>query len=197
MPCVSTGKAEHEVPSELLKPIMIPEWKWEQVTMDFVLGLPLSPRKKYTIWVIVDRLTKSTHFIHVRTDYLLEKLAELFWGKLHEALGTKLNFNTAFHSQTNGQSDYQSSIKMALYEALYGQKCRTLLYLNELNDKKISSTDLIREIEYKVRIIQDYLKAASDPQKSYVDLKRKYIEFQVGDKIFLRLSSWKKVLHFG
>ncbi|KAG8491253.1 hypothetical protein CXB51_014429 [Gossypium anomalum] len=116
-------KAEHQLPSGLLQPVKIPLWKWERVTMDFVSGLPLTPSKKDSIWVIVDRLTKSAHFIPVRTDFSLQKLAKLyvaeivqlhgvpvsiisdrdprftsrFWQKLHEALGTRLNFSTAFH----------------------------------------------------------------------------------------------------
>ncbi len=248
-------KAEHQVPSGLLQPITIPEWKWERITMDFVSGLPLSPKKKDAIWVIVDRLTKSAHFIPVRMDYSLDKLAELyiseivrlhgvptsiisdrdprftsrFWDKLQEALGTQLYFSTAFHPQTDGQSErviqvledmlrccilefegnwekylpliefaynnsYQSSIKMAPYEALYGRKCRTPLYWTELSEKKIHGVDLIQETKEKARLIRDSLKAASDRQKSYADLKRKEIEFQVGDKVFLKVSPWKKVL---
>ncbi|KAG8479786.1 hypothetical protein CXB51_029317 [Gossypium anomalum] len=251
-------KAEHQVPSGLLQPITIPEWKWERITMDFVSGLPLSPRKKDAIWVIVDRLTKLAHFISVRMDYSLDKLAELyiseivrlhgvpvsiisdrdprftsrFWDKLQEALGTQLYFSTAFHPQTDGQSErviqvledmlrccilefegnwerylpliefaynnsYQSSIKMAPYEALYGRKCRTPLYWTELSERKIHGVDLIRETKEKVKVIRDSLKAASDRQKSYADLKRKEIEFQVGDKVFLKVSPWKKVLRFG
>ena len=98
--------------------------------MDFVVGLPLTGRKHELVWVVVDRLTKSAHFLLVRTDYLLDKLAELyikeiarlhgipisiildrdprftsrFWGKLQEALGTRLNFITMFHPHTDGQS---------------------------------------------------------------------------------------------
>ncbi|KAG4215071.1 hypothetical protein ERO13_A01G154550v2 [Gossypium hirsutum] len=117
------------LPSELLQPIVIPEWKWDRVTMDFVSSLPLTPSKKDRVWVIVDRLTKSAHFVPIRTDYLLDKLAELyvivrlhgvpiyivsdrdlrftsrFWKKLQDALGTKLHFSTAFHPQTDGQSE--------------------------------------------------------------------------------------------
>ncbi|TYG49507.1 hypothetical protein ES288_D10G099900v1 [Gossypium darwinii] len=191
--------------------------------MDFVSGLPLSPKKKDAIWVIVDRLTKSAHFFPVRMDYSLDKLVELYISeivKLHgvlisiifdrdsrftsrfrdnlqEALGTQLHFSTAFHPQTDGQSErviqvledmlrccilefegnwekylpliefaynnsYQSSIKMAPYEALYGRKCRTPLYWTELNEKKIHGVDLIRETEEKVKVIRDSLKAASD-----------------------------------
>ncbi|XP_039040924.1 uncharacterized protein LOC120179386 [Hibiscus syriacus] len=71
-------KAEHQVPSGLLQPISIPRWKWEPVTMDFVTGLPLTPSKKDSIWVIVDKLTKTTHFIPVREDYSMNKYAELY-----------------------------------------------------------------------------------------------------------------------
>ncbi len=122
-------KAEHKVPSGLLQPISIPEWKWDWVTMDFVSDLPLTQKKHDVVWVIVNRLTKLAHFLPVRIDYSLEKLAELyiseifrlhgipfsiisdrvprlksrFWKKLQEALGTQLHFSTAFNAQTNGQ----------------------------------------------------------------------------------------------
>ncbi|KAG8496931.1 hypothetical protein CXB51_008102 [Gossypium anomalum] len=251
-------KAKHQVPSGLLQPIMIPEWKWDQITMDFVSGLPLAQSKKDSIWVIVDRLTKSAHFIPVRKNFSLDKLAELyvsqivrlhgvpisivsdrdprftsrFWKKLQEVLGTKLHFSTAFHPQTDGQSEriiqiledmlrccilefcgswerylplvefaynnsFQSSIKMAPYEALYGRKCRTPLFWTELSESKIFGVDLIKDAEQKVKVISESLKAASDRQKSYADLKRKDIEYQVGDKVFLKVSPWKKVLRFG
>ena len=80
-------KAEHQVPSGLLQPIRIPEWKWDQITMDFVVELPLTERKPYLILVVVDRLTKLAHFLPVRTDYSLDKLAELYINEivwLHE-----------------------------------------------------------------------------------------------------------------
>ncbi|KAA3487806.1 integrase [Gossypium australe] len=115
-------KAEHQIPSGLLQPVMVPKWKRDRITMDFVTGLPLTLKKKDVAWVVVNKLTKSAHFIPVRTDYSLDKLVELlqgvpisiisdrdlrftscFWKKLQEALGAKLNFSTAFHPQTNGQ----------------------------------------------------------------------------------------------
>ena len=70
-------KVEHQVPSGLLLPTRIPEWKWDRITMDFVVGLPLTGRKHDSVWVIVDRLTKSTHFLPVRTDYSLDKLSDI------------------------------------------------------------------------------------------------------------------------
>ena len=94
-------------------------------------------------------------------------------------------------------NSYQSSIQMAPYEALYGRKCRTPLYWTELGENRIHGVDLVKETEEKVKIIRDCLKAASDRQKSYADLKRKEIEFQVGDKVFLKVSPWKKILRFG
>nr|XP_012466402.1 unnamed protein product [Gossypium raimondii] len=84
-------KAEHQVPSGLLQPITIPEWKWERIIMDFVSGLPLSPKKKDDIWVIVDRLTKSTHFIPVRMDYSLDKLAELYISEIVRLHGVPIS----------------------------------------------------------------------------------------------------------
>ncbi|KAG8472925.1 hypothetical protein CXB51_034752 [Gossypium anomalum] len=70
-------KAEHQLPSGLLQPVKIPLWKWERVTMDFVSGLPLTQLKKDSIWLIMDRFTKSAHFIPVRTNFSLQKLAKL------------------------------------------------------------------------------------------------------------------------
>ena len=69
---------EHQVPSGLLQPIRILEWKWDRIIMNFVVGLPLIGRKHDLVWVVVDRLTKSAHFLLVRTDYSLDKLAELY-----------------------------------------------------------------------------------------------------------------------
>jgi hypothetical protein len=124
-------KMENQRPSGLLQPLLIPEWKWENISMDFVCGLPRTSKNHDAIWVVVDRLTKSAHFIPIRMNYSLDKLAELyvneivrlhgvpvsivsdrdlrftsrFWGSLQKALGTKLNFSTAFHPQTDGQSE--------------------------------------------------------------------------------------------
>ncbi|KAA3487552.1 DNA/RNA polymerases superfamily protein [Gossypium australe] len=92
---------------------------------------------------------------------------------------------------------FQSSLKMAPYEALYGRKYRTPLYWNELREKQIHGVDLIRETEEKVKVIRECLKAASNRQKSYSDLKRKEIKFRVGDKVFLKVSPWRKILIFG
>ena len=71
-------KAEHQVPSGLLNPLPIPQWKWDNITMDFVSGFPLTQRKHDSVWVIVDRLTKSAHFLQMQLDYSMDHLAELY-----------------------------------------------------------------------------------------------------------------------
>ena len=71
-------KAEHQVPLDLLQSIRIPEWKWDRITMDFVVGLPLTGRKLDSNWVVVDQLMKSAHFLPVRIDYSFDKLVEIY-----------------------------------------------------------------------------------------------------------------------
>jgi len=94
-------------------------------------------------------------------------------------------------------NSYQASIQMAPYEALYGRKCRTPVCWTELGEDKLVGPDLVKQTEEKVKLIKANLKVASDRQKSYADLKRKEIEYAVGDKVFLKVSPWKKVLRFG
>ncbi|KAJ9558815.1 LOW QUALITY PROTEIN: hypothetical protein OSB04_013429 [Centaurea solstitialis] len=128
-------KAEHQKPHGKIQPLEIPEWKWEHVTMYLVTGLPRTIRKHDAIWVVVDRLTKSAHFIVIREVSSSEALADIyvreivarhgvpvtvisdrdvrftsrFWSKFHEELGTKLQFSTTFHPQTDERKDYRDS----------------------------------------------------------------------------------------
>ena len=94
-------------------------------------------------------------------------------------------------------NSFQSSIEMAPYGALYGRKCRTPLCWTELSDKKIISPDLIQETEGKVKMIKEILKVATDRQKSYADMRRKDIRYEIKKKVFLKVSPWKKVMRFG
>uniref|UniRef100_A0A2N9GWU7 RNA-directed DNA polymerase n=1 Tax=Fagus sylvatica TaxID=28930 RepID=A0A2N9GWU7_FAGSY len=251
-------KVEHQRPSGLLQSLPIPEWKWEHISMDFVSGLPRSPKGHDAIWVIVDRLTKSAHFIPIRMNYSLDQLAQLyieeivrlhgipvsivsdrdprftsrFWKSLHKALGTNLNFSTAFHPQTDGQSErtiqiledmlracvldlkgswanhlclvefaynnsFQSSIGMAPYEALYGRKCRSPICWDEVGVRKILGPEIIQRTCEKVDLIRERLRTAQSRQKSYADKRRKDLEFEVGDMVFLRVAPMKGVMRFG
>ena len=94
-------------------------------------------------------------------------------------------------------NSYQSSIGMTPYEALYGRKYRTPICWTDLNEHKAIRPDIVKATEEKVRVIQQRLKAASDREKSYTYLKRKDIEYEVGDKVFLKVSPWRKILWFG
>jgi hypothetical protein len=85
-------------------------------------------------------------------------------------------------------NSYQTSLKMAPFEALYGHRCRTPLSLSQTGERKIFGPDLVDEAEKKVRIIQTNLKAAQSRQKSYADIRRKPLQFQVGDFVYLRVS---------
>ena len=93
-------------------------------------------------------------------------------------------------------NSYQSKIGMAPYEALYGRKCRAPICWTELNEHKVIGPDIERKTEEKVRIIQQRLKASNDRQKSYADMKIKDIEYEVEDKVFLKVSPWRKILQF-
>ncbi|GJZ05127.1 putative reverse transcriptase domain-containing protein, partial [Tanacetum coccineum] len=99
-------KVKHQRASELLQQPEIPVWKWEGIAMDFVTKLPRTSSGHDTIWVIVDRLTKSAYFLPMREDYKMESLARLFWQSMQEALGTRLDMSTAYHPQTDGQSEH-------------------------------------------------------------------------------------------
>ena len=94
-------------------------------------------------------------------------------------------------------NSFQSSIGMAPYEALYGRKCRTPVRWMELNEHKVIGPNIVKDMEEKVQVIRKRLKAASDRQKSYANLKRRDIEYEVGDKVFLNVSLWRKILWFG
>ncbi|GJX51933.1 putative reverse transcriptase domain-containing protein [Tanacetum coccineum] len=251
-------KAEHQRPSGLLVQPKIPEWKWDNITMDFVTKLPKSSQGYDTIWVIVDRLTKSAIFTPMRETDPLDKLARLylkevvtrhgipvsiicdrdprfasnFWRSLQSALGTNLDMSTAYHPQTDGQSErtiqtledmlracaidfgkgwvnhlplvefsynnsYHASIKAAPFEALYGRKCRSPVCWTEVGEAQILGPELIQETTEKIIQIKQRMQAARDRQKSYADLKRKPMEFQVGDKVMLKVSPWKGVVRFG
>ncbi|GJV76638.1 putative reverse transcriptase domain-containing protein [Tanacetum coccineum] len=248
-------KAEHQRPSGLLVQPAIPEWKWDNITMDFITKLPKSSQGFDTIWVIVDRLTKSAHFLPIRENDPLDKLARLylnrivarhgipvsiicdrdgrftsnFWKSFQKALGTDISMSTAYHPETDGQSErtiqtledmlracvidfgkgwvkhlplaefsynnsYHASIKAAPYEALYGRKCRSPVCWAEVGEAQLTGPELIQETTEKIVLIKQRMQAAQDRQKSYADQKRKPMEFEVGDRVMLKVSPWKGVV---
>jgi hypothetical protein len=129
-------KAERQRPVGFLQPLKIPEWKLEEISIDFIVGLPKTQSGYDSIWVIVYRLSKIVHFIPVKATYKGSKLAELdiarivclhevpkkilsgrgtqftskIWEKLHKSMDTKLNFSSAYHPQTVGQTERVNQI---------------------------------------------------------------------------------------
>ena len=207
--------------------------------MDFVVGLPKTSKGYDSIWVVIDRLTKSAHFIPYKITNSVSELAELyikeivrlhgipasivsdrdarftsrFWQCLHQAMGTKFNLSTAYHPQTDGQSErtiqiledmlrmcvldfkgkwiqylplvefaynnsFQATIGMAPYEALYGRKCRSPFYWDEVGERQLVRPEIIRDTKDKVALIQKRMLTAQSRQKSYADKGRRLMNFE-------------------
>ncbi|GJW11011.1 putative reverse transcriptase domain-containing protein [Tanacetum coccineum] len=183
----------------------ISQWKWENIMMDFVTKLPKTATGQDTIWVIVDRLTKSAHFLPMCEDDMLEKLTRQylkevvlrhgepvsiifdrdgkftshFWKTLNKALGTRLDMSTSYHPQTDGQSE------------------RTIQTFEDMLRACLTGPEIICKTTEKIVQIKSRIQAVRDRQKSYADVRRKPLEFQIGDKVMLKVSPWKGVIRFG
>ena len=92
---------------------------------------------------------------------------------------------------------YQASIDMAPFEALYGRKCRIPVCWDEVGERRLIGPELVQITSEKVKVVRDNLKIARDRQKSYADNRRRDLQFEIGDQVFLKISSWKGVLRFG
>ncbi|CAA7037527.1 unnamed protein product [Microthlaspi erraticum] len=215
---------------------------------NFVLGLQIS-RTFDAIWVIVDRLTKSAHFLAIKkTDgaavlarKFVREIVRLhgvpasivsdrdprftseFWRAFQAEMGTKVHLSTAYHPQTYGQSErtiqtledllrmcvldwgghwadhlslvefaynnsFQASIGMAPFEALYGRPCRTPLCWTQVGERSMYGATYVQETTEKVRVVRLNMKEAQDRQKSYADRRRRELEFQVGDRVYLKMA---------
>nr|GEY46217.1 putative reverse transcriptase domain-containing protein [Tanacetum cinerariifolium] len=232
--------------------------KWDHIMMDFITKLPKSSQGFDTIWVIVDRLIKSAHFLPIRENGPLDKLARLylnrivarygipvsiicdrdgrftskFWKSFQKDLGTDICMSTAYHPKADGQSErtiqtledmlracvidfgkgwvkhlplaefsynnsYHASIKAAPYEALYGQKFRSLVCWAKVGESQLTGPELIQKTTENIVLIKQRLQAAQDRQKNYADQKRKPMEFEIRDRVMLKVSPWKWVVLFG
>ncbi|GJR15115.1 putative reverse transcriptase domain-containing protein [Tanacetum coccineum] len=197
--CLTCAKvnAEHQRPSGVLVQPKIPKWKWDNITMDFITKLPKSSQGYDTIWVIIDRLTKSAIFTPMRETDPLDKLARM---SLQNALGTNLDMSTAYHPQTDGQSERTIQTLKDMLRACaidFGKVSFTAVCWTDSWRSSILGQELIQETTEKIVQIKQRMQAARDRQKSYADLKCKPMEFQVGDKVMLKVSPWKEVVRFG
>ncbi|KAL0537322.1 hypothetical protein IC582_026299 [Cucumis melo] len=219
--------------------------------------LPRTLRGFTVIWVVVDRLTKSAHFVPGKSTYTASKWAQLymseivrlhgvpvsivsdrdarftskFWKGLQTAMGTRLDFSTAFHPQTDGQTErlnqvledmlracelefpsswdshlylmefaynnsYQATIGMAPFEALYGKCCRSPVCWGEVGEQRLMGPELVQSTNEAIQKIRSRMHTAQSTQKSYADVRRKDLEFEVGDKVFLKVAPMRGVLRF-
>ncbi|WVZ53286.1 hypothetical protein U9M48_004252 [Paspalum notatum var. saurae] len=198
--------------------------------MDFVTSLPKTKKGNDAIWVIVDRITKTAHFIPIKTTYGGAKLAQLyienvvrlhgvpsrivsnrgiqftskFWKSLHEALGTNLDFSSAYHPQTDGQTERVNQVMEDMLRACvltYGKDWESSLPYAEFSynngtpliwaeDKEQVPTGpaLLKEAEEKIAEIKERLKIAQTRQKSYADRRRRELSFEDGDLVYLKVS---------
>ncbi|CAN4093452.1 unnamed protein product [Withania somnifera] len=181
---------EHRRPGGLMHRLPITKWKWERVTMDFMSGLSRTSRGFDSIWVIVDRPTKSAHFIPTHSSYSAERPARIYIREVVRPHGVPTihvleDILRAFVIDFGGiwdqhlplaefpyNNSYYSSIEMDPFEALYGRRCRS-------------------------PIGWDSPRAAKSRQKSYVDHRLRALEFGVGDGVFLRVSPMRGVIRFG
>ncbi|GJU53573.1 putative reverse transcriptase domain-containing protein [Tanacetum coccineum] len=183
-------KAEHQRPSGLLVQPKIPEWKWDNITMDFVTKLPKSSQG-----TSLDMSTayhpetdgQSERTIQTLEDMLRACVIDFGKGWVNHLPLVKFSYNNSYHA----------SIKATPFEALYGRKCRSPVCWTEVGEAQILGPELIQETTEKIVQIKQRMQAARDRQKSYANLKHKPMEFQVGDKVILKVSPWKGVVHFG
>ncbi|GJQ97044.1 putative reverse transcriptase domain-containing protein [Tanacetum coccineum] len=184
--------------------------------MDFITKLPKTAAGFDSIWVIVDRLTKSAHFLPMRETDSTKKLTRLYmkeivarhgmpvsiisdrdshftsrvWQSLHKALGTQLNLGTAYHPQSDGQSE-------RTIQTLEDMLRACVINFGNVGEAQLTRPEIIHETMEKIFKIRDRMQAAHDRQKSYADKRRRPLEFEVGDKVMLKVAPCKGVIRFG
>ncbi|GJV02033.1 putative reverse transcriptase domain-containing protein [Tanacetum coccineum] len=210
-------KVEHQRPSDLLQQPEIPKWKWEGIAMDFVTTLPRTSSGHDTIWVIVDRLKKFAHFLPMCEDYKIDRLARLylneivsrqgmliliisdrdshftsrFWQSMQEALGTRLDMSTAYHPQTDGQSE-------RTIQNLEDMLRACVLDFEGSWDVHLLLVEFSYNHSYRSSVRCAPLKALYG-RKCYSPIMWDEVGegFSVGDYVLLKVSPWKGVVHFG
>nr|GEW15349.1 putative reverse transcriptase domain-containing protein [Tanacetum cinerariifolium] len=189
---------ECQKPSGLLIQPEIPTWIRERITMDFVTKLPKTSSGHDIIWVTVDRLTKSAHFIPTRETDSMETLTR-FWQSMQSALGTQLDMSMAYHPETDGQSERTIQTledMLRAYVIDFGKGWEKHLPLAKVGDVQLTGPKIIHETTKKIVQIRQRLQDARDRQRSYANVRRKPLEFQVGDRVMLKVSPRKGVMRF-
>nr|GEY00710.1 putative reverse transcriptase domain-containing protein [Tanacetum cinerariifolium] len=188
-----------------------------KITMDFITKLPKTTNGYDTIWVIVDHLTKSAQFLPMRENDPMEKLMKLymkevvtrhgvpisiifdrngrftslFWKALYKALGTRLDMSMAYHPETDGQSERTIQTLEDMLRAC------VIDFEKKVRDAQLTGPEIIHEATKKIIQIKSRIQGTRDQQKSYADLKRKPMVFQVSGRVMIKVSPWKGVVRFG
>ncbi|GJX65106.1 putative reverse transcriptase domain-containing protein [Tanacetum coccineum] len=165
-------------PSSLLVQPEIPQWKWENITMDFIMNLSKTSSGYDTIWVIVDRLTKSAYFLPLKETDMMERLTRLYLKEVVSRHGVPVSIISDRDIRLTSQ-------------------CRSPVCWTEVGDVQLTGPEIIHETSEKIIQIKSRIQAARDRQKSYTDVRCNPLEFQVGYKIMLKVSHWKGVIRFG
>nr|GEV50483.1 putative reverse transcriptase domain-containing protein [Tanacetum cinerariifolium] len=216
-------KAEHQKPYGLLVQPKIPQWKWDNITMDFVTKLPKTQSGNDTIWVVVNRLTKSAHFLLMKETDPMDKLARLylkevvtrhgipvsiicdrdpsftsnFWKAFQKAMGTRLDMSTAYHPETDGQSErtiqtLEDMLRACVIDFGNGWERHLPLVEFSYNNSYYAS---IKAALFEALYAKN--SSCSRSPKEYADVRRKPLKLQVGDRVMLKVSPWKGVVRFG
>ncbi|GKC31025.1 putative reverse transcriptase domain-containing protein, partial [Tanacetum coccineum] len=164
-------KVEYHKPSGLLVQPEILQWKWENITMDFVTKLPKTATGQDTIWVIVYRLTESAHSLPMKEDDTFEKSTRQYLKEVVSRHGVPDRHLPLVEFSYN--NSYHTSIKAALFEALYGRKCRSPICWAKVGDSQLIGPEIIHETTEKI------------------------VQVKSRDKVMLKVSPWKEVIHFG
>nr|GEW56760.1 hypothetical protein [Tanacetum cinerariifolium] len=192
-------KAAHQKPFGFLVKPEIPQWKWVNITMDFVTKLPRMPSGYDTIWKAMGtRLDMSTAY-HPQTDGQSKRTIQTLKDMLRASV---IDFGNGWERHLPlieflYNNSYHASIKAAIFKALYGQKCRSPVCWAEVEDAQLTGPELIHETTDNIVQIKQRIQAARALQKSYTDVSRKPLEFQVGDRVMLKVPPWKGVIRFG
>ncbi|GJZ37472.1 putative reverse transcriptase domain-containing protein [Tanacetum coccineum] len=187
-------KAEHQKPSGLLRQPEIPEWKWEKITMELVTKFPRSSGgHDVPVSIILDRDGRFASHLWQALQKALGDMLRALWDRVWWPVGyshlplIEFSYNNSYHT----------SIKCAPFEALYGRKCRSPVIWTEVGESQLIGPEIVQETTEKIVQIKERLKTARSRQKSYADKRRKPLEFQVGDRVLLKVSPWKGVVRFG
>ncbi|XP_074271094.1 uncharacterized protein LOC141595020 [Silene latifolia] len=156
-------KGEYKRPQGKVESLDVREWKWDSISMDFIVGLPKTQRRSNMTWVIVDRLTKLAHFIPMKDTWSKAELAKAYVKNVVNLHGV-------------------------LKDIVSDRESRSPVCWDERADAVVLGPEMIQEMVEQVHIIRQKMRAAQDRQKSYADLKRNDIEFVVGDKVLLKVS---------